>query len=275
MDKPTKTAVRVHPISEAFDRVAPIIDSVTARNPINAWMHHSNMNLLRSTFSSGDFLIELGCGTGTDAIELAKHGCRIFGFDISEGMVARAQEKVRAMGLGERVIIVVGRSADLPQVMLRSPWASFDGGFANFSLTYEEDLARIAQALAAVLKPGAFFICTLQNRIVLSEVMIYGSQLRFSDFLWRLSTPLFKDVYGHEVEIHPRSPRQVREAFGQYFRLRSLIGLPTFLPPVYLHSQYARLGAAKRELEWLDSRLAARFPWNRLGEHTLFKFQRR
>lgn len=159
--------------------------------------------------------------------------------------------------------------------MLQSPWPSFDGGFANFSLTYEEDLAGIAQALATVLKPGAFFICTVQNRIVLSEVLIYGFQLRFSDVLWRLSTPLFKDVHGYEVEIHPRSPWQVREAFGRYFRLRSFIGVPTFLPPAYLHPQYARLGAAQRPVEWLDGRLAARYPWNRLGEHTLFKFQRR
>ncbi len=100
MTRPASTAVRVHPVSEAFDRVAPIIDSVTARNPINAWMHHANMNALRSTFSSGDCLIELGCGTGTDAIELAKRGCRIFGFDISERHGHQSPGKSKGDGFG-------------------------------------------------------------------------------------------------------------------------------------------------------------------------------
>ena len=272
--RPPKASVSEDSLREAFDRLALSFDSVLVKNPINAWMHQVNMSALRSTFSPGDCLLELGCGTGTDAIELAKSGCRIFGIDISKGMVAEAHEKVVAEGLEDRVVIVPGRSRDLLQIVLQSPWSSFDGGYANFTLTYEEDLAGIAKGLAEILRPGAFFICTLPNRVVLSEVLVYGLQLRFQDFLWRLAKPLLKDVHGVKLEIRACSPWQVREAFHSYFELRALVGLPTFLPPVYLHPQYRRLGGAQLLLMWLDGHLADRYPWNRLGEHTLFKFER-
>src|SRR5712692_1613336 len=93
-------------IRETFDRLAIAFDSVLTKNPITRWMHDVNMAALVSTFGPGDRLLELGCGTGTEAIELAKRGCRVFGLDISEGMVARAREKVAAEHLGDRVIIV-------------------------------------------------------------------------------------------------------------------------------------------------------------------------
>lgn len=261
-------------VSETFDRVAPSFDSVLLRNPINAWMHEVNMAVLSSTFSPGSCLLELGCGTGTDAIELARGGCRVFGFDISKGMVAKAREKVLAERLEDRVVIVDGRSRDLLQVLLKSPWEKFDGGYANFSLTYEEDLFGLSDALARVLKPGAFFICTIPNRVVLSEVLIYGPQLRFRSVLWRFAKPLAKDVDNSLLEIHAYSPWQVRAAFQNRFELRALVGVPTFLPPVYLHPHYRRLGGAQRLVKWLDVHLARRYPWNRLGEHTIFKFQR-
>jgi SAM-dependent methyltransferase len=260
--------------SETFDRLAPSFDSDLQRNPINAWMHDVNMTVLASTFHEGQHLLELGCGTGTAAIALGNLGCTVFGLDISDGMVARAREKVAAEHLGDRITVVTGRSRDLVQLVRRSPWSSFDGAYANFSLTYEEDLAGLANDVARFLGKDAFFIFTLPNRLVLSEVVIYGPQLRFRDFLWRFATPLLMEVDGSDLEMRAFSPWQVREAFQRHFTLRRMIGLPTFLPPVYLHSQFGRLGSARRLLKSLDGRLAGRYPWNRLGEHTLFKFQR-
>ncbi len=261
-------------IREAFDRVAPSFDTILETNPINAWMHERNLHVLRSTFRAGSRLLEMGCGTGTAAIDLARGGHKVFAFDISEAMVSEARAKVQAAGLQERVVIALGRSRDLLQVTAASPWTTFDGGYANFSLTYEADLPGIARSLAAVLRPGSHFVCTLPNRIVLSELLVYGPQLRFRNVLWRFTQPILKDVHGSKVKTYAFSPAEVREAFAPWFRLRSLVGVPVFLPPPYLHGQYERLGGSGRLLQGLDRRLAARYPWNRCGEHTLFVFER-
>lgn len=237
-------------------------------------MHEVNLRVLFDTFPAGSRLLELGCGTGTAAIELARRGCSVFGLDVSEGMVAQGSRKVRESGLQDHVVLVPGRSEDILHVLDMSPWKEFDGGYANFSLTYVRDLRRLAIDLATILRPGAVFVCTIPNRVVLSEVLIYGLQLRFGRMLWRFATPLLKDVHGSLLEIHAPAPWEVRDSFRGAFRLVAMRGVPTFLPPVYLHSQYARLGGGQKLLSGLDERLAGRFPWNRLGEHTLFVFRR-
>ncbi len=272
---PSFSPADLESVRAAFDRVAPSFDSVLVRNPINAWMHEANLAVLRSAFPPGSRLLELGCGTGTDALDLARRGCKVLAFDISSGMVEAAREKVAREGRTDDVRVLQGRSRDFLAAARASTWYPFDGAYANFTLTYEPDLRAIAAALAGALRPGALFVCTIPNRVVLSELLLYGPVFRFRNVLWRFATPLLKEVHGSTLEIHAYSPWQVREAFRDGFELRSLVGIPTFLPPVYLHPQYRRLGSAQEILRRMDAALARRFPWNRLGEHTLFLFHRR
>lgn len=262
-------------VREAFDRIALSIDDLRSKNPIGLWTRHANLTTIRSSFPPQSCLLELGCGTGEDAIALAKSGHRIFAIDISEAMVATARAKTLSQGVADLVVVVCGRSADLTDLVKASPWKSFDGAYANFSLTYEESLGRLAESVHDVLAPSGFFICTLPNRLALSEVVFNGLGLKFRKVLWRLKEPLIHEVYGHEVRIHAYWPWQVRKAFEGLFALRELKGLPLLLPPVYLHGLYSRLGSGRSLLERLDSALAGKFPWNRFGENTMFKFQRR
>ena len=232
------------------------------------------MARVEASFPHGAHLLEMGCGTGTDAIALARGGRCVFAFDLSSEMVARARAKVAAAGLEGRVVVAQGRTRDLRSVVRESPWSRFDGAYANFTLTYEEDLEGVARDLAEVVRPGGRLLFTVPNRLVLSETTIYAPLLRFSDVLWRFARPLRKEIHGALVEIHAWSPWQVVRVFRPRFRLLGMVGLPTFLPPVYLHEQYARLVGGRQLLQALDRRLAGRFPWNRFGEHTLFEFER-
>jgi len=58
--------------------------------------------ILESAQAGTNFL-EIGCGTGALAIMLASRGARVTGIDISENMVATAQEKFRAAGIEGQV----------------------------------------------------------------------------------------------------------------------------------------------------------------------------
>ena len=44
-------------------------------------------------------ILDIGCGTGRHAIELAGRGYGVTGFDLSEGQIRRAREKAAAAGV--------------------------------------------------------------------------------------------------------------------------------------------------------------------------------
>jgi ubiquinone/menaquinone biosynthesis C-methylase UbiE len=52
---------------------------------------------------SGDTVLDIGCGTGTLAIMMAKKGARVRGIDISKPMLSVARERINEMGLRENV----------------------------------------------------------------------------------------------------------------------------------------------------------------------------
>jgi demethylmenaquinone methyltransferase/2-methoxy-6-polyprenyl-1,4-benzoquinol methylase len=59
--------------------------------------------LVGENVHAGDRVLEIGCGTGTMAIQAALRGARVLGFDISSRMLEVAEEKVDAAGLSDKV----------------------------------------------------------------------------------------------------------------------------------------------------------------------------
>ncbi|HEX9006175.1 MAG TPA: class I SAM-dependent methyltransferase, partial [Bacteroidota bacterium] len=125
---------------------------------------------LRMRFRPGDRVLDIGCGTGTDAIFLAKHGVRLTSLDISPRMIETAGAKIRAAGVEDRVQVSVLDFRNLPP----APDRLFDGAFSNFdTLNYADDLSGFADRIGAQLRPGAPLLCLLLNPLCLWEVVYF------------------------------------------------------------------------------------------------------
>ena len=98
----------------------------------------------------GDTVLDVACGTGAVALELARrHGCRVVGIDQSPEMLAEGRRRVEAAGLGGRVELQDGRAEGLP---------FDDGAFAGLTFTYllryVDEPAAAMRELARVVRPG-------------------------------------------------------------------------------------------------------------------------
>jgi len=93
---------------------------------------------------AGSLVLDVACGTGDLSLELSRRGLDSIGLDLSEGMLARARERLRAsFGL------VLGDALASP---FRS--ASFDGAVSGFALRNVTDLSAMFAEVARVVRPG-------------------------------------------------------------------------------------------------------------------------
>lgn len=96
----------------------------------------------------GDVL-DVGCGTGENALHLAGLGRRVVGIDAAPTAIARAREKAAARGLG--ATFLVADALDLARLRRRFETAIDCGLFHTFA---PEQRRPYAQSLCEVLAPG-------------------------------------------------------------------------------------------------------------------------
>lgn len=105
-------------------------------------------------------ILDVGCGTGRHAIELAKRGYDITGIDLSESMLAQAREKAEAEKLQINFLkrdardMGFGPEFGLAIMMCEGAFPLMETDEMNFE---------ILKSAAAALKPGGKFIFTTLN----------------------------------------------------------------------------------------------------------------
>lgn len=99
----------------------------------------------------GDVL-DVGCGTGENALHLAALGRRVLGVDASPTAIARAAEKAAARGLADRASFRVADALELRRLRRRFETAIDCGLLHVFD---RADRRRYAQSLTEVLSPGS------------------------------------------------------------------------------------------------------------------------
>lgn len=223
---------------------------------------------LDRVFLPGSRVLEMNCGTGVDAIHLAKRGVAVCACDISSAMIERARNNASAAGLDRLIEFRVLPSEDLHRIPVHE---HFGGAFSNFSgLNCVSDLSSVSQTLAARLNPGSVvLLCML------------GPSMKWVRF-WRMLQRRLDRVEQRQADagnpgsfqVTRYSCREVAAAFHPWFHLRSRKGIGIFVPPAFLNKTAARFPKITRILAAVD-RAVAKAPFFRdHGGCVLLEFER-
>ena len=130
-------------VTKAYARWAPVYDVV-----FGAVFERGRHAAIAAAERIGGRILEVGVGTGISLPEYSRAN-RLFGIDISEPMLRKAQERVDELGLTNVEGLAVMDAADLS-----FPDESFDVVVAQYVITTVPDPEATLDEFARVLKPG-------------------------------------------------------------------------------------------------------------------------
>jgi ubiquinone/menaquinone biosynthesis C-methylase UbiE len=154
----SKLVIVPAPADEFWNNVA----EKYAKKPVtNVSAFEAKKAAIKARLRRDDVVLDIGCGTGSVAIELAACAGHVHAFDLSAEMIRIGERKAAAAGV-TNITFHVGAVADLS----RFEPETFDMICAMNLLHLVEDRAGAFAAFFNLLKPGGFFV---ESTVVLGE----------------------------------------------------------------------------------------------------------
>ncbi|HUA80085.1 MAG TPA: class I SAM-dependent methyltransferase [Dyella sp.] len=256
----------------AFDSVAADYDGPRGNNELIQRMRLAMWDTVRKEVPPGGSVLDLGCGTGIDAVEFARRGYRVVASDWSPQMVDRTRARAAAAHLEHRVTSVHVGVHQLDRLDER-----FDGIYSNFGpLNCAPDLSRVAAECMRLLRPGGKLVFSVIGRLCPWELAHYGARGRFKRAGVRARRGATAvGMNRHTIWTYYYFPREFYRAFSDHFTLESYRALSLFVPPPYLVDYYRRHRAWCERLGRLDDRFGSLPFFRDMGDHFLMVMRRR
>lgn len=260
-----------------FDVAARTYDDDFTRTRLGRWLREVVHRELRPFVHPGTTVLELGAGTGEDAMTYAGWGARVTAMDASTEMLRAAEAKRAALppDVARRVCVVPG---DLEYAMPSAveAGAPFELVVANFGVVNcVRDRARLFERLAAIVIPGGRMALVPMSPWCPWEIAWHLARGRPRDAFRRLRGRTRAHVGGgRTIEVDYPTTRRLADEATPGFRLVRSVAVGTLLPPSYLAPVVDRHPGVYDRVRRLEERVHGRPGFRSFTDHTLTWFER-
>lgn len=258
-------------VAEAYNRNADKYDEFIEHNPNLQRMRQKVYAHVTALLPQESRILDLACGTGTDAFWFAQHGYTVHGVDISDGMLRRAQDKAGQLGLEDRATFEHLSYTELGKLEKNQ----FDCTFSNFGgLNCVSDLKLVADQVRPLLKSDAYVIWALMPPFCLWEfAMLIRGRFRLATRRFPGKSTVYKEGLNYPVYYY--RPGQVAQAWGNDFQLESVRALSVITPPATNKDFALKRPRLFELLGKLDDALESKYPFKYWGDFTIVTLKRK
>ena len=222
-------------------------------------------------FGPGDRVLELNCGTGEDAVFLARLGVHVTATDLSPAMVEATRAKADAAGVGDRVRAAVVAIEDIGGFDACGD-GPFDGVLSNFGgLNCVADRRAAGRALAPLVRPGGAALACVMGPVVPWEWAWFVGHRQPREAVRRLGGP----ASWRGIEIRYPSARRLHGEWAPWFVAQRCAALGALLPPPYAEAWASRHPRLIERLDRWERRVETRAPMTVVADHYLSELVRR
>lgn len=145
---------------DGYRALASVYDRLNGDVDYEAWADFICRSLEREGIGKGASLLELGCGTGSMTMALARRGFDLIALDRSEEMLAVAQQRIVEAGLSD-ILLLSGDMTDFELYGTVDAVVCCLDGINH--LTKREEAAACFQLVQNYLNPGGVFLFDLNT----------------------------------------------------------------------------------------------------------------
>jgi SAM-dependent methyltransferase len=263
----------------AFDTLAPSYDKEFTHTAIGQILRNRVHNRLLSHFKAGDSLLEMGCGTGEDALFLAEKGIQLTATDASEKMLSITREKTKHL---PNVNIAQLNLAQLPSLRsgegqgvgihraAEGGGVAFTGAFSNFgALNCLSNWKPLAAWLGEHIPKGGIVGLGIMSPFCAWEFAWHALHWKWGIALRRLRGSEFEGI-----RITYPTVQRMTDDFSPYFRRVHLMPLGLFLPTSALFDVVQKRPKLMNTLVILENRFGNIPQLAMLADHYWIEFER-
>jgi ubiquinone/menaquinone biosynthesis C-methylase UbiE len=253
---------------EFYDSLSSNYDEILEKGHISSIIRKYIHNKLTMHYNRGDKVLDIGCGTGIDALFLAKNGVSVTAIDPSEYMLKIGKDKAAEEGLKAQIEFIQMRAEDLQNLSGKK----FTGAFSDFdALNYVGSLEQLSAELSGILKPGSKVIFVMLNKVCIAEWFYYLLSFR--------PITAFRKLFNRSETLEPKLrlyfPRKVKKIFSEYFKYVSVRGFGILLPPDSFSGFYLRLNWLYKIAEKFEKLMSPFYLFYNFSDHFIIELEKK
>jgi ubiquinone/menaquinone biosynthesis C-methylase UbiE len=254
-------------VAEFHNNIASGYDEVVNASIPAQFIRNYFRQRILSNINPGQHLLEIGCGTGTDAVFLANKGIKITATDISPNMLKITAEKAKNEKLTDFIKTELLDADNLEAF----DGNVFDGIISNLNaVNYVKDLNKFSLNTFKILKPGAKVFFVMLNKVCLWEIIYNLLKLKPVTAFERL---ISREKY-YKTQMHLYLPGKIKKIFSKYYKVNKITGFGFLYPPDGLSAFQKKHTAFFSKIPGLENFLCSKFPFYNLCDHYLIEMTR-
>lgn len=222
---------------------------------------------------SGNAILELGCGTGEDAMFLSSKGCAVLAIDASKEMIEIAKTKCRNL---QNINFMHLPMQKLVEVEGEKKFDLIFSNFGAFNCLSPEELKLMSIEINRLLKPEGHFISVIMGRFCLWESLYFLSKFSIKKAFRRkikkaLSVPIGNNQF---IDTWYYNSQEFFNAFSNHSQLVARLPIGTFIPPSYLSPWFENKSFVKKVLVQMENWSSRMSLSSKISDHILVHLQK-
>lgn len=216
-------------------------------------------------------ILEINCGTGEDAIWLAKQNFKVTATDISPKMIEIAKSKETFHNL--KFVL-----ADIKTIATTFEGIKFDLIFSNFgglNCLSKLELENFFENISSLLYKKGKLVLVIMPKDALWEQLYFLIKAQFYSVFRRKKNMVLADVDGEKVPTYYYNPKDIVNLAQNDFELVAQKPIGFFVPPSYLEPFFKNKKGLLQFLYGLEKRVSNYSFLSKYADHYIITLEKR